>query len=133
MCNIKDKSQMYKGNNFGGLFLFPLPWTVAHHAISLIILKCCFMVFTESDTELINKCCTELNIPQSYCNLCFLFACTGNLWIQFEYLDSCYVETKMRSWVTWVGLKSCTATSAWTIQNKLQSSHWSFFFFNLLV
>lgn len=54
------------------------------------------------------------------------FACTGNLWIQFECLDSCYFETKMRSWVTWVGLKSCTATSAWTIQNKLQSFQWSF-------
>lgn len=57
------------------------------------------------------------------------FACPGNLWIWFECLDSCYFETKTRSWVTWVGLKSCTATSAWTIQDKLQSSHLSFFFF----
>ena len=71
MYNIKDRRKIYKGNNFGWLFLFPLLWTVAHDAIFLIILKCCFMVFTESDTELINKCCTEPNIPQSYHNLWF--------------------------------------------------------------
>lgn len=70
ICNIKDESQIYKGNNCDWSFLFPLRWTINHHSISLITLNCCFMVFPESGTVLTNKfCCTEL-----FLNLIIIFA-----------------------------------------------------------